>query len=136
RSRHAHLTRASGERSVGFDSWGRPWQPYPPLAHPPGRVGGTGPKPGLFFQGGRSLGRSNREVGSIRLKTGMAAAVIMTVLASHPSLAAATEAAPAQVASRIDAVRAALSHLSQALDDAEQNLIQAELAAPRHQKAL
>lgn len=66
----------------------------------------------------------------------MVAAVVMTVLVSHPSLAASAEAAPAQVASRIDAIRANLAKLSQALDDAEKNLEQAEIAAQRHQQAL
>ena len=66
----------------------------------------------------------------------MVAAVVMAVLTSHPALAAGAEAAPAQVASRIDAIRSALTRLSRALDEAERDLVHAETAALRHQKAL
>jgi murein DD-endopeptidase MepM/ murein hydrolase activator NlpD len=63
-------------------------------------------------------------------------AVALAVLTGHPALAAGNEAAPAQVASRISAVRSALTRLSRALDQAERDLVHAEIAAARHQKAL
>ena len=71
-----------------------------------------------------------------RLKAGVFMAVIMAVLASHPTVAAAAEAHPAQVAARIRSIRDALSKLGAALNEAERQLAHAEVAAVRHQKAL
>jgi len=71
-----------------------------------------------------------------RLKAGLFTAVVMAVLVSHPSVAAAAQTHPAQVAARIRNVREALNRLGSALNTAERELSQAEYAASRHQKAL
>lgn len=86
--------------------------------------------------GGRVWVAHNREVGLSRLKAGFFTAVIMAVLAGHPTVAAAAKSSPTQVASRIRDVRSALSRLGTALNDAEREVSQAEYAASRHQKAL
>lgn len=67
----------------------------------------------------------------------MFAAVFMTVLAGNPAVVAAgSEAAPAQVASRIDSIRKALAKITAELNEADRVLAGAELAARRHQRAL
>ncbi len=71
-----------------------------------------------------------------RLKAGFFTAVVMAVLASHPTVAAAAETHPAQVAARIRSIREALSKLGSALNDAERELAHAEVAATKHQKAV
>ena len=60
----------------------------------------------------------------------------MAVIVTFPGVASSTEAAPGAVASRIDAIRSSLVRLSRALDQAERDLVHAEIAAQRHQKAL
>jgi murein DD-endopeptidase MepM/ murein hydrolase activator NlpD len=87
--------------------------------------------------GGRKSGFVRTgEVGAIRLKIGLISAVVMAVLVSHPSVAAAAEAHPAQVAARIQAVREALGRIGASLDEAEQDLARAEAAATRHRQAV
>jgi murein DD-endopeptidase MepM/ murein hydrolase activator NlpD len=66
----------------------------------------------------------------------MVAAVSMAVLLAHPLVAASTEAAPAQVASRISNLKQALSQLAAGLNEADRAIGNAELAAQRHQRAL
>src|SRR5688572_5441706 len=108
----------------------------PRIAHSPGRVG-DGLQPETDPVGGRKSGFVRTgEVGAIRLKIGLISAVVMAVLVSHPSVAAAAEAHPAQVAARIQAVREALGRIGASLDEAEQDLARADAAATRHRQAV
>jgi murein DD-endopeptidase MepM/ murein hydrolase activator NlpD len=72
-----------------------------------------------------------------RLKLGFVSAVaISAVLLGDPTIAAASEANPAQVASRIQAVRRALDKLGADLKTSERDLASAEWASEHHRKVL